>query len=116
MFEIQIPEALKWALGQAAVVAWYIFNEMRRVKKEVDSKVDAKVDKLEFEKERELRDADIEKIRAEHNRAIERLERQSDEKINRRFDQLAETIRNTEKHLSEKLEMVISMINTSKRE
>lgn len=116
MFEIS--EGMKWALVQFGGFLAFLYTEFRRVRKEIDTKMEEKVNLGDFNKERIFWQSEIEKLRQEHKGAIDRLEKQSAENINQRFQQLADTIQSTErtiqsteKHLSDKIEMVIRMIS-----
>lgn len=112
---VEISESLKWAIGQSIVIVAFLYNEFRRVRAQVDEKVDAKVDKLDFEKSADRWEKEVEKMRQENRETVMKLEKQYDEKFTKMFDQLRTMIKDTEGHLSEQIGMVMRMIESGKK-
>ena len=113
MFEFS--ESLKWAIVQSAALIAFLYNEFRRVKNQMNEKVDAKLDKLEFEKSGQRWEKEVEKMRQENRETVLKLEKQYDEKLTHMFDQLRGMIKDTEGHLSEQISMVIRMLEAGRK-
>jgi len=102
MFDI--TESARWAIGQLIVFFAFLYYESAKMR----SHIDTKVDQDRWEK-------DLELIRQENKERIDKLELQYEGKLTQMFNQLTDKIESTEKHLSEKIDLVMKLLQDQKK-